>query len=93
MYHIALIFENGGFVVVNVEIVGRRKDRHDRRKPGRLGLAIHPVPGDSNWRLTNEKRTSDGPCILSRRLLHSRPVDEVSICYHLFIKDGGRKEI
>lgn len=47
IHHVALIFENSGFVVVNVEIVWCRKDRHDRRESGRLGLAIHPVPGES----------------------------------------------
>ena len=46
IHHVALIFENRSFIVVNVEIVRRRKDRHDRRKAGRLGLVVHPVPGN-----------------------------------------------
>ena len=106
IHHVALIFENRSFVVVNVSMVWRRKDRRDRRKAGRLDLAIRSVPGDIG-RLTNEKRTLDGPCILSpvcaddrtevitfQELISSpMPVDQVNICYRLLIKDGVRKEI
>jgi hypothetical protein len=46
VHDVALIFENSSLVVVNVQIVWRREDRHDRRETGRLGLAIHPVSGN-----------------------------------------------
>jgi hypothetical protein len=52
IHHVALICEKSSFVVVNVEMVWRREDRHDRRKTGCLGLAIHLVPGNltfSTW--------------------------------------------
>lgn len=49
IHHVAFIFENGCFVVVNVEIVWCRENRHDRRETGRLGFAIHPVTTDTSW--------------------------------------------
>ena len=46
IHHVVLTFENGSLVIVNVEIVWRRENRHDRGEAGFLDLAIHPVPGN-----------------------------------------------
>lgn len=45
IHDITLIFEYGGFVIVDIEIVGRGKDGHHGRESGRFCLAVHPIPG------------------------------------------------
>lgn len=45
VHHILLVLENGSLVVVDIKIVGCTEDSHDGWETGRLGLAIHAVPG------------------------------------------------
>lgn len=42
---VALVLEDGSFVVVDIKVVGRREEGHDRREPCRPSLAVHTVPG------------------------------------------------
>jgi len=43
VHNVAFVLQDSRFVVVHVEIIGSGENGHDRRKAGRLGLAIHAV--------------------------------------------------
>jgi len=43
VHYIAFVFQHGCLIVVNVEVIRRREDRHDRREASGLSLAIHAV--------------------------------------------------
>lgn len=43
IHDVAFIFEHGGLVVVNVEIIRGREDRHNRREASSLRFAIHAI--------------------------------------------------
>jgi len=43
VHHIAFVFEDGGLVVVNVEIIWCRENGHDGGESSRLGLSIHAI--------------------------------------------------
>lgn len=45
VHHIALVLEHRRFVVVDIEVVRCREDRHDGGKTGGLCLTIHPIAG------------------------------------------------
>jgi SepF-like predicted cell division protein (DUF552 family) len=49
VHDVVLVLEHGGLVVVNVEVVGRREDRHDGGETGRLRLAVHAVTAKRVW--------------------------------------------
>ena len=42
---VGFIFEYGGFVVVNVEVIGRREDRDERWESGRATFPVHSITG------------------------------------------------
>ena len=42
--HVALVFQDGGLIVVHVEVVGGGEKSHHGWETGCSGLAIHPVP-------------------------------------------------
>lgn len=68
IHHVAFVFENGSLVVVNVEVVWCRKDRHDRRETSRLGLTIHAVSGSRVGIQFRAKRDA-----VNRRTQHPEP--------------------
>ena len=43
VHDVALIFENSGFVIVHVEIIGGGKDGHDGGEACAFGFAVHSV--------------------------------------------------
>ncbi len=43
VHYVAFIFQNSGFIVIDVKIIGCRKDGHDRRKARCSRLSIHSV--------------------------------------------------
>lgn len=43
IHHITFVFEHCGLVVVYIEIIGRREDRHDRREASGFGFAVHTI--------------------------------------------------
>lgn len=47
--NIALVFENGGFVIIDIEIVGGGKQGHDRRETGGASFAIHAIADQDNF--------------------------------------------
>lgn len=47
VHYIALVFQDSSFVVVHVEVVRSREDRHDRWEACAFRLPIHAIPFDS----------------------------------------------
>ena len=45
IHDIVLIFENGGFVVVDIKVIRSTKDCHDTWESRSPGLSVHPIPG------------------------------------------------
>jgi hypothetical protein len=43
IHNIVFIFENGGLVIVHIEIVGSREYGHDGREAGSLAFSVHSV--------------------------------------------------
>ena len=43
VHHVVLVLQNGGFVVVHVEIIGCTEDGHDTWEACRPSLSVHPV--------------------------------------------------
>jgi hypothetical protein len=43
IHYVAFIFQNGGFIVIDVKVIGCRKDGHDRRKARCSRLSIHSI--------------------------------------------------
>ena len=48
VHDIAFVLEDSGLVVVYIEIVRCRENRHDGGKPSRFGFPIHSVAGSRN---------------------------------------------
>ena len=45
IHDIAFVFEHGCFVIVDIEIIRRRENSHNRREAGGLGFPVHPISG------------------------------------------------
>lgn len=43
VHDVVFIFEDSGFVVVNIEVVWCREDGHDGRESCSLGLSVHTI--------------------------------------------------
>ena len=43
VHNVVLVLEDGGFVVVDVEVVGRGEDRHNRWESCSLCLSVHTI--------------------------------------------------
>lgn len=73
LHHVGLVLEHRCLVSVDVQVVRRRENGHDRREPGRLGLAVHAVTGvlrlvrsnDREQVVTFQKVASGGIAVIS----------------------------
>ena len=45
IHDVILVFQNGGFVVVDIQVVRGRENGHHTREPRRPGLSVHAVAG------------------------------------------------
>ena len=44
VHNVAFVFQYGGFVVIDVQVIGRGEDRHDGWESVCFCLAIHTIP-------------------------------------------------
>ena len=45
VHYIVLVLQNGGFVVVDIEVIGGGKDGHNTWETCRSSLAVHSISG------------------------------------------------
>ena len=43
VHDVALVFENGGFVIINIEVIRGGEDGHNRREASGLRFTVHPI--------------------------------------------------
>lgn len=59
VHDVGLVLEDGGLVLVNVEVVGSREERHDGREASRLCLAVHAVLRRGDHRMVRTCRGAE----------------------------------